>query len=139
MDVVQCPHCQAKRSVASRVPRDVVVVMPCPDCKELAVLFRNLVIPLSRQILENGSRDERRRHLADVIAEFLESGLFPLRAEFNTGDFGDDQDNPFDADDTLELGDDENPILQEEVDKFTRIDLKCLDNAAYFRRHFGAE
>jgi len=28
-------------------------------------------------------------------------------------------------------------ITPEEFDKFVRIDLKCLDNAAYFRRHFG--
>jgi hypothetical protein len=29
------------------------------------------------------------------------------------------------------------PITQAEVDKFVRIELKQLDDAAYFRRHFG--
>jgi uncharacterized protein YbaR (Trm112 family) len=143
MDMVVCPHCKTHRIVATRVPKDVVAVMPCPACHELAVLFRNKVIGLSRSIIERGTFDERKDHLATVIAEFLEAGILPLQqddSENNAeGEFALD---PFRAlrprrrprgvkDETKD------PISQEEVERFTRIELKRLDNPTYFRRHFG--
>lgn len=140
MDMVVCPHCKSNRIITSRVPKDVVAVMPCPNCHELAVLFRDKIIPINRRILEEGSREERTQHLAQVITEFLEAGILPFHeggsdSGFDSGDF--------DGDEAMEqplvegVHADLDPISDKEAEKFTRVDLKCLDDATYFKRHFG--
>lgn len=118
--------------VTARVPKDVIVVMPCPSCHELAVVFRNRVIALNRRVIERGTFDERKVHLAEVIAEFLEAGIlppFPEEGETTFEPFGASEEEPDEAEPEL--------ITQEEMDRFTRIELKRLDNPAYFKRHFG--
>lgn len=138
MDMVVCPHCKSNRIITSRVPKDVVAVMPCPNCHELAVLFRNKIIPINRRILEEGSREERTQHLAHVITEFLEAGILPFHdgdSDFDSDDdSGDDPVERLEAERTV-LGLD--PISDKEAEKFTRVDLKCLDDSNYFKRHFG--
>lgn len=114
-------------------------MMPCPSCHELAVLFRNKIIPINRKILEEGTKEERTQHLAQVITEFLEAGILP----FQDGNPGYESaiDMPSANDAEFEGEDDElpplEPISDKEAEKFARVDLKCLDDAAYFRRHFG--
>lgn len=139
MDMVVCPHCKSHRIITSRVPKDVVAVMPCPNCHELAVLFREKIIPINRRILEEGSKEERTQHLAQVITEFLEAGILPFQEgepDFSSGTEAEDEE-------TLDPGgpsaDQEtmDPISDKEAEKFARVDLKCLDDAAYFKRHFG--
>jgi hypothetical protein len=133
MDMVVCPHCKTQRLVTSRVPKDVIVVMPCPSCQELSVLFRHRVIALNRRVLERGSFSERKNHLAEVIAHFLEAGIFPLLHD-------EPGDHSFEDMDTAALHaptPDHDLISEEEVERFTRIELKRLDNPVYFRRHFG--
>jgi hypothetical protein len=136
MDKVVCPHCKTHPISTSRVPKDVVAVMPCPSCHELAVLFRNKIIPINRRILEDGTKDQRTQHLAQVITEFLEAGILPFQE--GNPDFESAIDAPrggdiFADDDRQSL----EPISEKEAEKFARVDLKCLDDAAYFRRHFG--
>tara|TARA_R110001592_G_scaffold94018_1_gene272598 strand:+ start:360 stop:782 length:423 start_codon:yes stop_codon:yes gene_type:complete len=139
MNMVVCPHCKTHPIITTRVPQDVVAVMPCPSCNELAVLFRNKVIPIDRRILEEGSKEERTQHLAQVITEFLEAGILPFR-EGNPG-FESSIDIPADDTEVVDGVNDEleslEPISQKEAEKFARVDLKCLDDSAYFRRHFG--
>lgn len=137
MDMVVCPHCKTHRIVTSRVPKDVVAVMPCPSCHELAVLFRHKVIPIDRRILEEGTKDERTQHLAQVITEFLEAGILPFQegaANFESAIDLPSSNDSTDDDDMEPL----EPISDKEAEKFARVDLKCLDDSAYFRRHFGA-
>lgn len=139
MDMVVCPHCKSNRIITSRVPKDVVAVMPCPNCHELAVLFRDKIIPINRRILEEGTREERTQHLAQVITEFLEAGILPFHegdSGFDSGDDeGDEAMEPQHADSQPRRALD--PISDKEAEKFTRVDLKCLDDATYFKRHFG--
>ena len=138
MDTVVCPHCKAHRIITSRVPKDVVAVMPCPNCHELAVLFRDKIIPINRRILEEGSREERTQHLAQVITEFLEAGILPFHegdSDFDSGD--DEMDEPMERMDSQRANHGLDPISDKEAEKFTRVDLKCLDDATYFKRHFG--
>lgn len=142
MRKIVCPHCNAARALSNRVPRDVVAVMPCPKCHELAVYYRGHGIALNRHALFEGTKEERRDHLADVIGQFLDAGGLPTSGfdleGLLAGDASDrvpeaeapDEQDPFD-------GEDMGAITQQEVDKFTRIDLKCIDNPAYFRKHFG--
>ncbi len=138
MDVVVCPHCNFHRVQKQDVPRDVVAVMPCPQCHELAVYYRDTVIALNRRVLTEGTREERRDHLAEVIAEFLDAGLFPMAGEgireLMRGDGGGTGGTEEAlTENASALG----AITQKEVDKFTRIDLQCIDDASYFRKHFG--
>lgn len=138
MDMVICPHCKSHRIITSRVPKDVVAVMPCPNCHELAVLFREKIIPINRRILEEGSKEERTQHLAQVITEFLEAGILPFQE--GEGGFHSPADRDDGTDDLDAIPDDlsgMDPISDKEAEKFARVDLKCLDDAAYFKRHFG--
>lgn len=142
MNLVQCPHCNSQRILAARVPKGVVVVMPCPACGELVVLFRKKAVALSREILEHGSLDERKTHLAGVIAEFLDSNMFGLGMD-KLG-FGQDASEDEDDDESLAAADDEGgendpgiPISQHEVEQFAEIELTNLDDPEYFRKHFG--
>lgn len=144
MDMVVCPHCKSHRIITSRVPKDVVAVMPCPNCHELAVLFRDKIIPINRHILEEGTRDERTQHLAQVITEFLEAGILPFQegtlgyssSDDDTED-GEDSVGPDSVEGVPEALQSMDPISDKELEKFARVDLKCLDDSAYFRRHFG--
>jgi len=121
------------------MPRDVVAVMPCPRCHELAVYYRDTVIPLNRRVLIEGSREERRDHLAEVIAEFLDAGIFPVEG-LDLADLAgeEEEDDPSPViPDLPHRRPRRGGITQKEVDKFTRIDLQCIDDATYFRKHFG--
>jgi hypothetical protein len=148
MNALVCPHCKSHRIVTSKVPRDVVVVMPCPACGELTVLFRDRAIALDRKIIEHGSNEERVTHFATVITEFLESGILPFDEVHFEGAF--EQSRPMPPrkraprarkrppsppamDDHLF----EPSISQEEIDRFIAHELKQLDDPVYFKRHFG--
>src|SRR5262245_40469650 len=85
MDRPMCPHCNSGQLAVARVPKDVVVVMPCPACSRLVVMCRRKALALDRAILERGSQQERKMHIAGIIAEFLEPGL--LKFATSSGDF----------------------------------------------------
>jgi len=139
MDSVLCPHCKTHRIFTERVPKDVVVVMPCPRCYELVVLFRDKVIAIDRQIIEHGTREERIDHIAKVIAEFFDAGMFSL-------DPNDLHENMAQAAKMMAPESSASrpskprpstPITTEELDRFVKIQLKCIDNTAYFKKHLS--
>lgn len=154
MDVIVCPHCNTQRIVTTDVPKDVVAVLPCPACNELSVLFRGKVIPLNRQIIEEGSFEERKEHLSEVIAEFLEAGLLSSSSEFNFSTQSDDspEEAPPHVDRPVrrprrrkvrkpfpmaEVHGEGGPISDQEFDQFVRFELRSIDDPAYFKKHFG--
>ncbi len=109
--------------------------MPCPACSELVVFFRRKVIALDRKVLEGGTRHERKMHIASIIADFLEPGLlkFSIPEPIVSDDADEDEAEFLEPDDEQALP----PISDREVREFTRIHLRRLDNAEYFRRHLG--
>ncbi len=138
MEDVSCPHCGHDHTLGSDVPNDVVVVMPCPECQNLIVLFRHRAIALDREILEGGSFEERRDHIAEIlmknraaiadgIAELLESGIPWRGAEAHAETSADSEE---------EDRDDQGPITEGELDQFVQGDLNQIDDAGYFRRTF---
>ena len=142
-----CPHCGKQRLATARVPKDVVVVLPCPSCHEWVVMFRGKAIALSREIIVNGSFEEKKDHIAEIIAEFLEPGMFPSSVQeledFANG-FAQQQEEGEDEageepDEQEAEGDEpaEHPISQRELDDFVRVELDLIDDPSYFRRHFG--
>ncbi len=141
MQVCSCPHCGTPRIVTSKVPRDVVVVMPCPNCRELVVLFRNKAVALSRKIMEAGTFEEKREHIAEIITEFFEPGMLGLPAaegemEDITRDImADEEEDEEEADDSVVKK--KQPISKKEFDEFVRLDLNRIDEAKYFKKYFG--
>ena len=138
MKAITCPHCGSDRIAAGHAPKDVVVVLPCPNCSELVVLFRNKAIALKRAIIENGTFEERKAHIAEIIAEFIDPSMFTgnIERDLSQGKapFGLPLAEPDAAADSDE---DTPPISQEEMDQFVQAELKLLDNPVYFRKHFG--
>lgn len=119
--------------MVGKLPKEVVAVLACHHCEELSVLFRGKIIPLDKRILESGTFEERKMHLADVIAQFLESGDLDFTPEAGRerrrrrpAQREEESKEPPDA-----------PISDQELDRFIQIDLKCLDNPTYFKRIFG--
>ena len=134
---VRCPHCNEYGFPPGRLPKEVIAVLACTQCEELSVLFRGKVIALNKRVLESGTLEERKEHLADVIAQFLESGMLDFSA-------AQEQDSPEEqtprekARETREPVPQHNkPISDQEMERFLTIDLQCLDNPVYFRRIFG--
>ena len=118
--------------LAVHPPKDVVVVMPCPACHGLVVLFRDKVMALNREILEHGTRKQVVSHIADIIGEFLDAGVFPTFGEHGSDEHAEE---PSEFEPETEISSE--PISREELDRFVKIELKCIDNPAYFKRHFG--
>lgn len=145
MNKLVCPHCKAHRIATARVPKDVVVVMPCPGCGELNVLYRNHAIALDRHVLENGTFDERKSHLAHVIAEFLETGIFSASFEIIPGagrEEGEEEPPPFDLRRRkprriLRRRRNGKPITDEEFQAFKSHGLKQIDDPETFKKLFG--
>lgn len=135
--MVMCPHCKAHQIFTAKVPKDVVVVMPCPGCHEWVVLFREKVIAVSRRIIEQGTAEERKSHLADVIGEFLDAGVFAQEADFFQEEASGLPDAGRSARPARRDPQSTAPITSEELDRFVKIELRRLDNAEYFKKHFG--
>ncbi|MDQ1257475.1 MAG: hypothetical protein QG656_2080 [Candidatus Hydrogenedentes bacterium] len=138
MKLVICPHCKTHRIVTARIPKDVVVVIPCPACHELVVLFRNKVVALSRKILEQGSREQRTTHIADIIEQFIEPGLFDFDGANapQPGEPGFEAPPETDAE-IPELAEFVEPITEQEMERFIQFELKRIDDPAYFKKYFG--
>jgi len=134
MNVVACPHCGTKRIVA-RVPKDWVAILKCPNCSELVVLFRGKVIGVDRDTLEHGSFEDRKSHIAEVIAEFLEPGMFGIESdEKESAPSQEGEELVVEAE--VQSGD-SRPISKRELDRFIRFDLQRIDEETYFKRHFN--
>ena len=125
-----CPHCAAKPLPVFGMGENVVAIIPCPCNDELLLYFRDNVLALKRSVLESGTFDERKEHLGTVAARILELAM--QGGGITT------------AEELFEAVAPENgapiipvPITVEEMEKFVRINLRCLDNSAYFKRHFG--
>ncbi len=133
MNVVACPHCGTKRIVA-RVPKDWVAILKCPNCNELVVLFRGKVIGVDRDTLEHGSFEDRKSHIAEVITEFLEPGMFGLDSDEKEPASRDGEELVVEAEVDAS---DSRPISKREMDRFIRFDLQRIDEETYFKRHFS--
>ena len=133
MSQMKCPHCKSERLGQARVPKGVVAVMPCPACSELVVRFRHKAIALNRDVLFQGSKEERKLHLADVIAEFMDEDVL----QFEMLLAGEEpQNHHHESEDEVEASEsDLPPITEAELNKFINVDLENLDNLNYFKKH----
>jgi hypothetical protein len=148
---VQCPHCHAKGQIMVP-PVGAVIIGPCPHCQELVVVFCGQTLALDKMLMEEGPIEERREHLLGVLNEFLRDRISNLLTEEMIIQKSEEQQvaPDFDNFDDFAANDDESmslsevtetiadaTISQNEVDQFTDVDLKLLDNRAYFKSIFG--
>lgn len=142
MKRLECPHCHETKISHARFAKDVVVVMQCPSCDELIVMFREKVVGLDRSILEHGEKEERKMHLATVIAEFLDPEFLDIKLEDLASGIGlGTRAYEGDAGDLAEIEEDDSPgqgpISDAELRSFRRDELKQLDDTEYFKRFFS--
>jgi len=129
-------------------PVGAIIIGPCPQCNELVVVFCGHVLALDKEIMENGSTDDRRDHLLSVLTEFLQDRIAKLLSddvEMLDGQLGEEGIEDYGASGAgnVSSGDEpagkESPISQTEFERFTDVDLKLLDNGAYFKSVFETE
>lgn len=136
---VQCPHCGARGQIMVP-PIGAIIIGPCPQCSELVVIFCGHVLALDKDIMESGTTDDRREHLMLVLTEFLQDRIAKLLSddvELLEGEI--DETNEEIEPDPSEPKDQSKPISQLELKRFRDIDLRLLDNKAYFKSVFGSE
>jgi hypothetical protein len=145
MKQLSCPHCGSGRIGANRVPKDVVVVLPCPACQGLVVIFRNKAAAANREILENGTKEECKAHIAEIVMEFLDALVFrsfPLDRFRKGKDIEPDLDDLDDEvsgelEGMLEADSGDGSITQREIDRFVKVELQRIDDSRYFKKHFN--
>lgn len=147
MSQMNCPHCHSENIAPTQVPQGVIAVMPCPKCSQLLVRFREKIIALNKEILMNGSKEERTFHLAEVIGEFMEEtdldfdkivpSLFDESPSLHSLQREDDDEVEIVEVTAEEIEDDPAPISDDEAQRFIDFDLKAIDNMEYFKRHLG--
>ena len=125
-------------------PVGAIIIGPCPQCQELVVVFCGQVLPLEKDIMSEGSLEERREHLMKVLTHFLNDRITKMLSHDSgsndsaTRDAGDSDGKPSQG---LFSGDsnavNSGPITQGELQRFSKVDLKLLDNSAYFKSVFG--
>lgn len=141
---VQCPHCGARGQIMIP-PVGAIIIGPCPQCSELVVVFCGHVLPLDKAVMESESVDDRREHLLGVLTEFLQDRIYKIlndemvfdesgetSVELEAGEISDEAT----ASALVEQKTEAAPISQSELERFADIDLKLLDNKAYFKSVF---
>jgi hypothetical protein len=137
-----CPHCDGTHLSTGHLPKEVVAVVPCPACQGLCVTFREKVVPLDKTLLKSGTRRQRILHIAEIITEFVDSGVVPEANSILLGDnlalFEGEESAPHaEAARAHEHTAKPVSITDEEYLQFQQVELRSIDNAAFFRRTFG--
>ena len=157
---VICPHCGAKGQIMLP-PVGAIIVGPCPECKGLVVVFCGQVLALDNEVMLNGSIEEQRDHLMNVLTTFLQDRVVDLVSEqadpsgvsalSDSVDMTEDDGAPVQTpkhspeaaheQNDSELQEVTRPtgrgISDDEKRAFVDMELRLLDNKNYFRAIFG--
>lgn len=143
---VKCPHCGARGQIVMP-PLGAIIVGPCPQCHEFVAVFCGRALPLNKDIVLNGSSEEKQEHIMGALADFLEEQVAELVDRSMQGLSYPDDIEPSevgpvgramagDEPDMAELVAGDAPISEAEVDHFRRFELPSLDNRQYFKTIF---
>ena len=145
---VKCPHCGARGQIILP-PLGALIIGPCPECKEFVMVFCGLVLPLQKDVVLNGTVEQKRDHLMTVLTGFLRERVQQIVTE-NMGD-----DDEIEAEELehelaspkpvkfpgsakkIRVPSKGKPISASEIDRFVHIELDLLDKTEYFKRIFG--
>jgi hypothetical protein len=140
---VKCPHCNAQGQIV-QPPMGAIILGPCPECQGMVAIFCGVALPLDRDIMMHGKPDEKRDHLMEALNTFLRD-----RVERIFGEQGEQEEsNPLEMPKEKEeksmlsatpLLDSPSvkPITQTELESFSKVDLRLIDNKEYFKAVFG--
>lgn len=141
---VTCPHCGAHGQIMLP-PVGNIIIGPCPECRNPVLVFLGNVLKLNPKVIANGTPAQKQDHLLEIMQEFLHGRIAEMipnddgsaepatqaRAVHNCNSNKDPE-----ARDRESL-DRRGRITKGEMQQFIALDLSCIDNADYFRRHFG--
>ena len=134
---IKCPHCGASGSITPP-PREFIIIAPCPQCGELVVLFREKVAAINRKILTQGTFEEKKQHIAEIITTFLDAvGSLPPALFDGEGAMASMADLEAAMEAESPESDRSSSITIEEIRDFINIDLKLIDKKEYFEQVFG--
>ena len=120
---IKCPHCGASGSITPP-PKEFIIIAPCPQCGELVVLFREKVAAINRKILTQGTFEEKKQHIAEIITTFLDSvGSLPPALFDGEGAMASMADLEAVTDAESPESDRDGSITKEEIRDFINIDL----------------
>ena len=130
---IQCPHCGVVGKMIIP-PGGTIIIGPCPKCSELVAIFCGEALALNKEIMLNGTNEEKEQHLLTVIRDFIENEIAEtIHQSFEEKD---DVIPPLQPDENLTT-----PrralISLDELQDFRNQELPLLDDPAYFHTVFG--
>ncbi len=140
---VQCPHCKVTGQIMTP-PVGSIIVGPCPRCEEMVLLFDGSIMPLDRDIVLDGTPEEKKQHLLEAIVdmaairveELIESG------ELAAGSKPRKKAKPIEpATEGISpsvLNEKAPHISREDLRDFVNIDLHLIDSKSHFDKIFAA-
>ena len=141
---VECPYCKATGQIMTP-PLGSMIVGPCPRCNETVLLFDGTVIPLDRDIIAEGSSDEKKQHLLEAILDMAAGKIDELIENGELADKSVDRPQGLAGDSHTDglrpsVRDEDAPfITREEVSDFVNIDLRLIDSKNYFDKVFSSK
>ncbi len=135
---VECPHCGIEGQLM--LPdSSSLIVGPCPECKQLVVIFGGKALALNTSFMAKASQEEAYKHINDVLSAYVRERidhLFSMASSFNSAPSlsqraGNGRNDTASARPALPH------ITSHEMDTFIAEELRLLDDPHYFRSIFG--
>jgi hypothetical protein len=140
---VECPYCKATGQIMTP-PLGSIIVGPCPRCNEMVLLFDGTVMPLDRDIIAEGTPEEKKQHLLEAIVDMAASKIDELidsgeLGASNATDQGTTQPTVSHPEHvTPSIQNEDAPyISRQDVRDFKNIDLHLIDSKDYFDKVFA--
>jgi len=151
---VKCPHCGAQGQI-TLPPLGSIIVGPCPQCEGMVAVFCGKVLALDNATMHEGTADEKRDHLTEVLCSFIADRVEQL---FENSDVAqqfealnhtqhhdeEPEETPSETDGHPHQESEQSKapnkgagISAEELDAFVNGALQMIDNPDYFKSVFG--
>lgn len=149
VSMIICPHCKQQTIGTGKLPPDVLMILPCPNCNEYSIVFRNRAIPINLQIIQKGTRAQRIEHISSIVENFLDLVLPEMNAEQQEDNCNRENlknnilnrktisKNSWAESKEKENDNQESPITEEEVKLFIEKEIDSIDNPELFKKYFG--
>lgn len=139
---VECPYCKATGQIMTP-PLGSIIIGPCPRCNEMVLLFDGTVMPLDRDIIAEGTPEEKKQHLLEAIVDMAAGKIDELidSGELGTRSANDQNTGRPTTKDTKQIrpsiqNTDAPSISRQDVRDFINIDLHLIDSKDYFDKVF---
>jgi len=129
---VQCPHCGARGRLL--LPsHGAILIGPCPQCQEMVAVFCGTGLPLEKEIMVDGSKEEKHAHLMEVLTSFLDRSIAQTLEQSEEGAQFEELTDDAVEDEIEEV---DAGISDDELDQFRNVSLNMLDDKEYFEKVF---